>query len=407
MKKLRFQIRSWNRAKKLEICIRRIAEEVVKIGKQDECVIFVIDNHSSDETPKVLKKLKKEIPFLLTYRYPKWCTVEEVLPIPEEILKKVEAEFVWLWGDDDILLHDTLPIVWKVLTSEEAKNCAIIHAGHGWLKPHSYKVYHGTVIEFCNLMGFAQFIGWLTSIIFGKSLIEKFINNLAELEILNDLCPYTSNFLKTAFPHVLFSLYFSAYEPAIVIDYPIAEPMEPQKAEDAERWEKENIGWRYFLFAKEVKRLYDIGIFKEKLKPRFFKYHSFYLWDRFLSEMIASRLGLYTRNPRRDEGWQIILDMADMIDDQGVAKQIRTSVYLAKGLTREYQHLKKLLEKLPQEEVTIRKELEDRLKEVEKNLFLTYQEVIKPIFKVGWAGEGIQLTSSIKNCLYNSSSIIS
>ena len=55
MKKLRFQIRSWNRAKKLEICIRRIAEEVVKIGKQDECVIFVIDNHSSDETPRVLK----------------------------------------------------------------------------------------------------------------------------------------------------------------------------------------------------------------------------------------------------------------------------------------------------------------------------------------------------------------
>ena len=388
MKKLRFQIRSWNRAKKLEICIRRIAEEVVKIGKQDECVIFVIDNHSSDETPRVLKKLKKEIPFLVTYRYPKWCTVEEWLSIPEEIMEKVEAEFVWIWGDDDILLQDTLPIVWKILTSEEAKNCAIIHIAQGWLKPHSYKVYHGTVIEFCNLMGFNQFIGWTTSVIWGEPLISNFVNNLANLEALHKLCPYTSDFLKCAFSHVLFILYFSAYNPAIVIDYPIAEPMEPPKAEDAERWEKENIGWRYFLFAKEVKRLYDIGIFKEKLKPGFFKYLVYNLWDRFLGEMIVSRLGLYTRNPRPDEGWQIILDIADIIDDPTVAKQIRSSVYLAKGLTMEYQHLKKLLENLPQEETRLKKELEERLNEIRKSLLITYQEITKPVFKEGWAGRG-------------------
>ena len=387
MKKLRFQIRTWNRAKKLEICVRRIAEEIKKIGKEDECVIFVIDNHSTDETPKVLKSLQKEIPFLVTYRYPKWCSVEEWLPIPEEVLKKVDAEFVWVWGDDDILLKDTLPIVWKVLNSKEAENCAVIHAAQSRLTPHSYKIYYGTVIEFFNLMGFNQFVGWITSIIWGKELVDKYLDSQNRLTI-QEKCPYYSDFSKTAFPHVLLILYFACYSPAIVIDYPIAEPMEVGDPDTAERWERENIGWRYFSFIKGLKVMFDGGILKEKLKPGFFKYLTYNLWDRFLCEMIASRIGIYTRNPRPDEGWEIILNIADLIDDPTIGKQIRINVYFAKELCKRYQALKQEVETISDGQKEKKEKLQRVLNDLHQKMLFLLNEINKPIFETGWAGRG-------------------
>jgi len=388
MKKLRFQIRTWNRAKKLEICVRRIAEEVIKIGAEKDCIIFVIDNCSTDNTPKVLNNLKKEYPFIVSYRYTKWCKIGEELPIPEEVWKNVEAEFTWSFGDDDILLRDTLPIVWKILNSEKAKNCAIIHAGHGWLKPHSYKIYEGMVIDFANLMGFNQFIGWGTSVITNLIYRQNKLKDLGEDYIIKIFPKYKEVYSATAFPHVLTILHFFAYDPAIVIDYPIVEPMNPQQKDDAERWEKENIGWKYFLVPKALKFMYEEGILKEKLKPRFFKYLNYNLWDRFLTEMIAARLGIYTRNPRPDEGWKYILDIADLIDDPTIIKQIRTNVYLARELCKEYQFLKKKLETLSEEKILLKKDLETRLNEMKKTLLETYQEIIKPIFEEGWAGRG-------------------
>jgi len=388
MKKLRFQIRTWNRAKKLEICVRRIAEEVVKIGVEKDVIIFIIDNHSTDETPKVLNRLKKEYPFIVTYRSPKWYKMGELIPIPEEVRKKVEAKFAWNLGDDDILLKDALPIAWKILNSEKAKDCAIIHAGHGGLKPHSYKIYEGTVIDFANLMGFNQFIGWGTSVITNLIYRQNKLKDLGEDYITEIFPKYREVYSTTAFPHVLTILHFFAYDPAIVIDYPIVEPMSPQQKEDAERWEKENIGWKYFLVPKALKFMYEEGILKEKLKPGFFKYLNYNLWDRFLTEMIAARLGIYTRNPRPDEGWKYILDIADLIDDPTIVKQIRTNVYLARGLCKEYQFLKKKLETISDKETLLKKDLENRLNEMKKTLLETYQEIIKPIFEEGWAGRG-------------------
>jgi len=389
MKKLRFQIRTWNRAKKLEICVRRIAEEVIKIGAEKDCIIFVIDNCSSDSTPKVLKKLKKEFPFIVTYRYPKWCKMGEFLPIPDEILEKTKAEFIWNMGDDDIISKDTLPLVWNLLNSDKTKNFVIIHVANASLPPHSYKTYEGTVLEFANLMGFNQFLGYSPSVIFNFLYREEKFKEWGEDYIQKVFFKkYRPLYQTTAFPHVLFYLHFFAYDPAIVIDYPIVEPMSPQKEEDLKRWEKENIGWKYFLFVKVLKTIYEEKILQEKLKPSFFKYLELNLWDRLLSEMIAARIGLYIDNPRPDEGWRYILDIADIIDDPIVAKQIRTNVYLARELCKNYQILKGKLGKISEKENFLKKDLETHLIEIKKGLLESYQELTKPIFKPGWAGKG-------------------
>ncbi len=396
MKKLRFQIRTWNRAKKLEKCVRRMAEEVKKLGKEDECVIFVIDNYSDDETPKVLKKLQKEIPFLVTWRYPRWCKQGEFIDIPPEVMEKVEAQFVWFFGDDDLLLKDALPIVWRVLSSEEAEDIAFISVGQSLLTPHSFKIYHGTVWEFMNLLGFNQFAGWMASTIWNTELCDRPIFYMwASEETLKKTSDYEtiSLYNKTAFGHVLLLLHFCAYLPAVVIDYPVAEPMEVGDLETAERWEMENVGWRYFLFAKALKIMYDKGILEEKLKPGFFKYLEHNLWDRFLSEMIASRIGIYKRNPRPDEGWEIIRGIADIIDDPTIAKEIKVTVELVRALCDEYQWIKEQIEalegkSLPMGEEKVKKELEKRKESIYQMLLSAGNEIVKPIFEKGWAGKG-------------------
>ena len=384
MKKLRFQIRTWNRAEKLKVCLERIIEEIEKVNAQNECIIFVIDNHSSDSTPQLLKSLQKKYPFLKVYRNSEWYPMGKQPPLPEETLKEVDSEFVWSIGDDDIIIKDAFAIVWKFLNSKDAEEPVIIHVANAQLQPHSYKVYKGSVLEFMNLMGFNQFIGWAASqiqnvkatraIIFedwGKDYFEEFKEKRLPL------------YQTTAFPHVLFALHFFADSPAVVIDYPIITPMETKETkEHIERWEKENIGWRYFLFVKVLKRMFDEGLLTEKLKPGFFRYLQHNLWDRFIREMIAERIGTYTMNPRPDEGWDIILMIAELVDDLTVARLIRTSVFSAKSACELYKTIKEKLEK-EKDEI-----LEEKRQEVFKQLASLVDELGTPMFDAGWAGKG-------------------
>ncbi|MCS7279742.1 MAG: hypothetical protein NZ530_06790 [Thermodesulfobacteriaceae bacterium] len=398
MKKLCFSCRTWNRAEVLELTVSRRAEEIEKFGLQDRVIIFLIDNCSSDHTPKVIKKLKNKYPFIIAWRSPTWKKQEEPFQIPKEIVEATKAEFTWIFGDDDLLLKDTLPLVWKILNSENAKQALIIHTGNALNKPHSYKVYPGTVLMFANLMGFNQFIGWAASIITNNSMWH----NLAEkhriyyLEKLGqkfwaEVWPeYWKVYKEAAFSYVLTILHLFSQAKALVIDYPICEPLKHFDADTGERWERENIGWRYFLFVRGLKFMYDRGILQTKLKPKFFKYLNHYLWDRFLIEMIASRLGIYTRNPRPDEGWQYILDIADLLDDAETANYIRETTYRAKTLAEEYLKIQADLKTLPKNKIHRKKILSQKAKNIKTQLLNLYEEAVRPKFQEGWAGEGYQ-----------------
>lgn len=392
MKKLCFNTRTWNRAEVLELTVESRASEIIKYGLERDVCIFIIDNHSDDQTPKVCKRLQSKYPFIVVWRSPEWKKQEEFFDIPAEVLKKIESEFYWFFGDDDILLKDTLPIVWKVLNSKEALEAVLIHSGHALLTPHSYKIYSGSISEFLNSMGYNQFIGWGASII---------LNHKAKLDILYSKFPedffqmYYKQYRTAAFSYVLAILHLHCDDKALVIDYPICKPLKHIDPKTAERWESENVGWRYFLFAKCLKMMYEEGILKKKLKAKFFKYLTYYLWERLLGEMIASRLGIYTRNPRPEEGWDYTLGIADIIDDEEVAEEIRTKVNKARKLCEEYEKIKKEIESKSsiKNNPKVKNELDMlilRSKKIKNELLRLYQECVTPIFKPGWAGEGME-----------------
>ena len=394
MKKLFFVIRTWNRAEKLKICLERLCEEIISVSAQKECLIFVIDNYSSDNTPKLLKSLKKKYPFLDTYRTDRWYKMGEPIVLPQEIQDNLDSyTFSWGLGDDDLILKGAFSIVWNFLDTEDAKNALIIHVGDANNTPHSYKIYKGTVFEFLNAMGFNQFIGWAPSCIWNRRLVKDFMENFKREEP-EEFKKFEEKwillFSQTAFPHVLRAIYLFLEEPAVVIDYPIASPMESTVSKDtAERWEKENVGWKYFLFVKVLKKMFDEGIIYKKLSPQFFKYLDNYLWNRFLTEMVAARTGVYTRNPRPDEGWDIILMIAELIDDIAVANLIKSSVFSAKSACDAFMKYKKILEKkhLPED---IKKEIQKEAEELKKKLFKVIENTSKPLFERGWGGKSFK-----------------
>jgi len=352
MKKLCFAIPTWNRAKKLEKCILSIANQILELGEQNNIGIFVSDNASTDDTPKVLSKLKKKFPFLEYTRLNKHVDIADSGEIAYRL---AQGEYLWIFGDDDILLKDGLKAVWHILNT---KNAHLIHAGNGFLTPHSYKIYEGSVLEFANKMGFNQFIGWATSIIIKKDILIQYMS-----------LPQYPKYKESAYTHVLGILHVASNSPAVVLDFPICQPIEPQTLEDVKRWEKENIGWRYFLTVEGLKLLFQAGIFKEKLPSLFFKYLDFYLWDRFIIVMIFTHL---TDNPYPEKGWKLTLDIADMLKDENMANYIKKRVNEARKLCEQ------------------RKFLLSQYEKVYKNLQKLYITLNNPMFENGgwWKEHG-------------------
>ncbi len=310
MSKLTFAIPTWNRSAKLDRCVRTIAQQIIETKADSD--IFISDNCSDDATPSICQRLAQDFDFI-TYR--RRAKHGDALDNVESAYRHAQGQYIWTIGDDDVLLPGGLS---AVLESAKAEDVAIIHGGHGWFKPHSNGVYNGSVLAFANTMGFNQFIGWISANIVHQKVARQMIDY-----------PEWQVYKQNAFAHVCGLLHVAVDLPAIVIDYPVVEPMGHQDQEDITRWVKENVGWRYFLLIDGIKILFEKGRLKNKLKPSFFKYLNFYLWDRFISNMAASKL---STSPWPDKGWDNILLMAEMIDDADTAKNIRTRVASARKL---------------------------------------------------------------------------
>lgn len=314
MKKLCFGIPTWNRGVKLERCIRAMVEQIRETGSAGEVGIFVSDNCSDDDTPVRLRNLMTQFPDIL-YVYRREQHSANGHDNFEEVFRRTPGEYIWIFGDDDILLPGALNTVLNILKQNKP---ALVHAGHGWFKPHSMGIYSGTVLSFANKMGYNQFIGWITSIILHREFAHRMIS-----------VPQWLTYKECAFPQTCGVLHVAAYQPAIVIDHALVEPMEPQTKEDMERWAKGNTAWLYVLLVDSLKMLFEAGSLKEKLKPGFFRYLNYYLWDRFTVNMIASH---FSDSPWPEKGWDNILLMAEMVDDMDTAKRIRNSVNSARRL---------------------------------------------------------------------------
>lgn len=108
---LTIAIPTYNRADKLKKCIELIMNEV--LGKNIE--ILVSDNASLDNTEVVMKEILNTYPQIMYYR-----NSENIGPDRNFLncFEKAKGEYVWLIGDDDMLLPDAMDSILEALSKK-------------------------------------------------------------------------------------------------------------------------------------------------------------------------------------------------------------------------------------------------------------------------------------------------
>jgi hypothetical protein len=75
---------------------------------------------------------------------------------------------------------------------------------------------------------------------------------------------------------------------ALFVDAPWVEPQDQEQTpESIARWQESHEGERYFFVIDDIIKMYEEKLFNKPLRPNFFRYLTYSLWDRYASHLIA------------------------------------------------------------------------------------------------------------------------
>ena len=121
MTKLCFAIPTWNRANKLLLSVETIAQQIEESGA--DASIFISDNHSDDETPQVIDQLCSKYAFIQSSRRVEHGGVFDNLA---DVTAKAVGDYIWWFGDDDVLLPGGLKNVLSHLNDESLDRKSVV-----------------------------------------------------------------------------------------------------------------------------------------------------------------------------------------------------------------------------------------------------------------------------------------
>jgi len=126
---LTIAIPTYNRSKYLDLCLRRISEEISSLSEVQRSLvrIYVSDNASSDDTVKIITHYKEINAGEFDVDY----NSENIGPDLNiaQCYDLATTPYVWIFGDDDVLLPGGLGLVLDVLSQGE---CDIVYANNYW-----------------------------------------------------------------------------------------------------------------------------------------------------------------------------------------------------------------------------------------------------------------------------------
>ena len=103
-------IPTYNRVKYLQLCLTQFCKQMDLFI--DDIEIIIVDNHSTDNTKEVVAVFQNQFPFVKYFRQEQnigadgnfyWC------------FKQAAGKYVWIFGDDDVLLDNKLKVVLDLL----------------------------------------------------------------------------------------------------------------------------------------------------------------------------------------------------------------------------------------------------------------------------------------------------
>jgi glycosyltransferase involved in cell wall biosynthesis len=113
--KLSICIPTYNRSKHLINCLNSIKISCKTFHLKNLVEVVVSDNHSSDNTLSILRSFKLPIPL-------RYSSNDSNIGIAKNFLKVVDmarGEYIWLIGDDDLFLPDTLTRLFKLFNNHK------------------------------------------------------------------------------------------------------------------------------------------------------------------------------------------------------------------------------------------------------------------------------------------------
>lgn len=297
--KLSFAIPTYNRAALLKETIENIAGQ---IGDNKDVDIVISDNASTDNTNDVIKELQIKYPYIKYFRNETNLGMDRNF---DNAVIKATGEYVWLFGDDDLLREGALHKVLGIFNKYD--NLALVYVN--WIdNPYLTKdKLTSNIDDF--LVTVQTGITFLSSLVVKKDLwqsVEK------------------TNFIGTQFVQVYTVLSFLPGHQAFCIADKYVTVQPTNEIEDHWTMGDKFITWFYINIPKTLQYFKNDNRFSKHILERIIRYHLKSLPRTILQQkikkqfnisMLAELKPLYTHYPL---DWGIIL-LATLIP-AGVAK---------------------------------------------------------------------------------------
>ena len=295
-----FTIPTWNRADKLEVCLQSLIEQI-EISDY-EIKIAVYNNGSDDGTDKVLEKYNSEYPEIISYTNgnPHVCGEES----HKRAFLMAKTEWLWMFGDDDLLVKDGLKIVTDLI---KRKDIEFVHVSEA-SRSGEPRIYNSTLLDLCQGFGFTEMTGFMSGNV-GKT--GKIHSVLAS----DNYSVYkTCSFQQSLILLDAFADSKSSFINSAIIDLQDNE----QTAETGQRWLKEDTSRRYVNMAdglvllREQKRIPDV------LQNEFFRYLTGNMFGKIMYNFYE--WCLVNNNHISDEDWQRLRTLSTFLPKEERAR---------------------------------------------------------------------------------------
>lgn len=266
MKLLEFAIPTWKRPQSLRTSACSILEQGCPL---------VVSYHLCDvETHPVIEELKTKYPTLMRGVAAEIGANPDYADSFRQIFRVPEAKYTWLFGDDDVLVPGAVALMTPLLERGEFD---FIHVSEAVRSANTRALIKGKLIDLCKQIGWIDMTGFISC-------------NIIRTTKLNDACELKSwpIYAKNAFVHccalleVLYDSDCAFYDMALVDSMLIR-----NEDETNIRWAEGQVGLRYHYIDEALMDMRERGVIKGDLTPKFFRYHTYHLWDRFLTHIVT------------------------------------------------------------------------------------------------------------------------
>lgn len=256
----------------MNLCIRSIAEQIVSVNR-DDINIVILDHGSEESTAIVIEALRKDFPFIHPIRMERGDKDDYSYAF-KALFQVTESKWTWTFGDDDILLPDGLN---KMLPALQRDDLNFIHVAEKKRATLTGGLHNAPLIDLCNTYGLLDMTGFIT----GNIVRTEKLKAAAQLESWDI-------YAKSAFVQSLALFEVLKDDKSAFLDWPIIDSQEADQNEETQRrWTHFDIPTRYFHLVEGLEDMKNRGVITQ-LNSAFFRYLSYYLWDRFVQNLVSS-----------------------------------------------------------------------------------------------------------------------